>query len=318
MLENREFTDRRPRSFTPGDSPSWVMILIMVNVLVFVIRQLFSPGQMIPAGAVSVAALQKGEWWTVFTHAFVHADWTHLLTNMFFLHLAGRRVLADVGGRHFWYIYLVSGWVAAVTTLLLHPSSPMIGASGCVFGVMGAYAALHPDRSVTAWLGAWAPRLRAKHAFTGVFVVAVLLEMLILATPEYNIPLVSGVSHSAHAAGLLCGWLYARHLAPVLENLYHREEFFPQGLRRSNREKETPPPPAVPAAAITMRRVNQSLPNPVFKESPPPPLTNDEFLRQAVDPVLDKLYAGGMDSLTEAERKILDEAANRFSQKRGE
>lgn len=296
------------------------MVLIMVNVLVFVIRQLFSPGQPVPAGAVSVAALQKGEWWTVFTHAFIHADWTHLLTNMLLLHAAGRRVLADAGGRHFWYIYLVSGWVAAVTTLLLHPASPMIGASGCVFGVMGAYCALYPDRSITAWLGAWAPRLSARHAFTGLLTVAVLMEMLVLATPEYNIPMVSGVSHSAHAAGLLCGWLYARHLAPVLANLYRREEFFPQGLRRSNREKElppAPPPAAVPATAAltTLRRAKNTLPNPIPHEAPPPVLTNDEFLRQAVDPVLDKLYADGMESLTEAERKILDEAANRFSQK---
>lgn len=296
------------------EGPSLVVVLILLNVGVFVLRQLFVIDPQNIAGAISVNALQQGEWWTVLSHAFIHSDWIHLLVNMGVLFLAGRQVLADTGTRHFLYIYLVSVWVAAAATLLLHPQQPLIGASAGVAGVFGAYAALHPERSVTAWIGAWMPRLRVKSLFYGLVGAEIGLEVFAMMTASsYRIPMVHDVAHMAHAAGMLTGWLYARHLAPALDNFYHREEFFPQGLRRRHRETESSP---VPARAASLRRVNDALPDPVFSKSPPPPLTNDEFLRQAVDPVLDKLYANGMGSLTEAERRILDEAANRFSKGR--
>jgi len=287
----------------------------MINVMALVLRQLFTANPTPPAGAISVSALQLGEWWTVVTHLFTHADWGHLGVNVVALLLMGRRVLADTGLRHFFYIYLVSGWVAAAVTLLLHPGSVLFGASGCVAGVFGAYAALHPERSVTDRLGAWAPRLRARFLFYGLLAASLGLEIFVVLTENtLHVPFVHGVGHAAHAAGLLTGWLYARHLSPSLANLYHREEFFPQGLRRRHRDVETP---AVSARSSAHRQAHHPLPDPIFREAPPAPLSNDEFLRQAVDPVLDKLYATGMASLTESERHILDEAANRFSKPGG-
>ena len=312
MLEDRDYL-RRPALPAGQHEPSLVLMLVLVNVGAFVLRKLFSADSVLPAGAISVEALRQGEWWTVFTHGFIHADWMHLLPNLVLFVLAGRRVLADTGPRHFLYIYLVSGWVAAAATLMLHPEMPLIGASACVAGVFGAYAALHPDRSVTAPLGAWAPRLKARNLFLGILAGAIGLEIFTtLTSPAWDVPFISNVGHAAHAAGLLTGWIYARHLAPVLQNLYHREDFFPQGLRRRHRETESPPTPARSAAG---RRAGSSLPGSVFTGDTPPSLSNDEFLRQAVDPVLDKLYATGMASLTEAERHILDEAATRFSRR---
>lgn len=311
MMEDRDYLRKRHRG-TAVESPSAVVILIMINVTALVLRLLFTANPTPPAGAISVKALQLGEWWTVITHLYTHADWLHLGFNMVGLFLVGRRVLADTGLRHFLYIYLISGWIAAAVTLLLHPGVAMYGASGCVFGVFGAYAALHPERSVTDRLGAWMPRLRARNLFHALLGTAILLEVFAsLTEATLNLPMIHGVGHSAHAAGLLAGWLYARHLSPSLANLYHREEFFPQGLRRRHREAES----FVSSGSVLQRRVKDTLPDSVFSDSAPVPVTNEEFLRQSVDPVLDKLYATGMDSLTEAERCILDEAANRFSKK---
>jgi membrane associated rhomboid family serine protease len=319
MLENRDYS-RHPFPAAGREGPSVLVVLILLNLGALVLRQLFSADTMEPAGALGVKALQEGGWWTVFTHSFIHESWFHLVMNMLLLFAAGRQVLADAGTRHFLYIYLVSGWVAAAVTLLLHPHILMIGASGCVFGVIGAYAALYPERSVTERLGAWAPRLRARNLFVGLLLASVGLEIFAHAAQDWNLPLITNVAHCAHAAGLLTGWLYARHLAPALDAFYHREEFFPQGLRRRRHRDpaESPPVAARSGSSASARRQAHALPDPIFHEapSPPPPLTNDEFLRQAVDPVLDKLYATGMASLTEAERRILDEAANRFGKQK--
>jgi membrane associated rhomboid family serine protease len=311
MMEDRDYLRKRHRG-PSVEGPSAVVILVMINVAALVLRLLFTSNPTPPAGGISVAALQLGEWWTVITHLFTHADWVHLGFNMVGLLLAGRRVLADAGLRHFIYIYLISGWIAAAATLLLHPGATMYGASGCVCGVFGAYAALHPERSVTSRLGVWLPRLRARNLFYALLGTTIMLEVFATLTESsLNLPMIHGVGHSAHAAGLLAGWLYARHLSPSLTNLYHREEFFPQGLRRRHREAES----FVSSGSVVQRRVKDSLPEPLCNDSAPVPMTNEEFLRQSVDPVLDKLYATGMSSLTEAERCILREAATRFSGK---
>ena len=313
MLENRDYL-RRPGPAMDHDGPSVLWVLVMINFGALVLRQLFTTATEVPAGALSVHALQEGEWWTVFTHLFIHSDWSHLLPNMALLVLAGRRLLADTGTRHFLYIYLVSGWVGAAVILLLHPEAPLIGASACVSGVLGACAARHPDRSITRWIGAWAPRLRAVSAFRGLVISFVLLEIAASVTNReiYYLPMIHDMANGAHAAGLLTGWLYARHLAPALENFYHREDFFPQGLRR-RRDTESPPVSARAGARQGVGEGGHFQPDAPL--AVPPPLGNDEFLRQSVDPVLDKLYASGMASLTPAERKILDEAANRFARR---
>lgn len=311
MLEDRDYHRRRHPSAAPAahqEGPSLLFILALVNLVAFAAPWFAGAPSQDQAGMLSIQGLKGGQWWTVFTHLFVHKDWIHVISNVVVLFLAGRRVLADTGPRHFLYIYFGSGLVAAAISLLLHPGSPLLGASGCVAGVVGAYAALHPERSITARLGPFFPRLSARSFFFGLLAAEVILESLVIATEKsMSIPMVHGVAHAAHAAGLLSGWLYARHLAPVLDSIYQREDFFPQGLRRRRREVET-----LPAGGR-----NRSLPEaPLdFLEETPPQKSDDEFLREAVDPVLDKLYAHGMSSLTEQEKDILNEAANRFSRR---
>ncbi|MES2708123.1 MAG: rhomboid family intramembrane serine protease [Verrucomicrobiota bacterium] len=307
MPEDRDHHRRQSAARSPRqEGPSLLFILLLVNVVAFAAPGLAGASPAEPAGMLSVAGLRSGEWWTVFTHLFIHNDPIHLISNLALLWLAGRRVLADTGPRHFLHLYFGSGLLAAAVSLLLHPASPLLGASGCVAGVMGAYAALHPDRSVTARLGAFFPRLSARNFFFGVFFAEVILEAAATATEKsWNIPLLHGVAHAAHATGLITGWLYARHLAPGLDSLYQREDFFPQGLRRRRKEVE----------ALPMHVRGRSVPEMPMEFLPemPPEKSNDEFLREAVDPVLDKLYAHGMGSLTEEERAVLNEAANRFS-----
>ncbi|MDB6133840.1 MAG: aarA [Verrucomicrobiales bacterium] len=312
MPEDREPRQRRRASGSPvrQNAPSLLFILMLVNVAAFAVPRLSGGSISVTAGMLGLAGLRSGEWWTVVTHSFVHNDLLHLLTNMALLWVAGRRVLADMGPRHFLGLYFGSGLVASAVSLLLHPASPLMGASGCVAGVIAGYAALHPDRSVTARLGPFFPRLSARNFLRGLLLSEIILEGLSIATERtMNIPMLHGVAHAAHAAGLFAGWLYAWHLAPRLNFLHEREDFFPKGLRRRRMEVEARP---VPAA-----RGGHAGPAVHVPRAParPPEKTDDEFLREAVDPVLDKLYAQGMNSLTPEERNILNEAANRFSRR---
>ncbi len=95
-------------------------------------------------------------WYTVFTSMFLHGGWMHVLGNMWFLWLFGNNVEDVMGHARFLVFYLISGLAAAAAQVLIDPSSavPMVGASGAISGVMGAYIVLYPFvrvRTIT-WL----------------------------------------------------------------------------------------------------------------------------------------------------------------------
>jgi len=85
-------------------------------------------------------------WYTVFTSMFLHGGWLHLLGNMWFLWLFGNNIEDIMGHGRFLAFYLLSGIAAAAAQIFVDPSSavPMVGASGAISGVMGAYIVLYP------------------------------------------------------------------------------------------------------------------------------------------------------------------------------
>jgi membrane associated rhomboid family serine protease len=89
----------------------------------------------------------------VLTSMFLHASWLHLIGNMWFLWIFGDNIEDYLG--HFSYLlfYLVCGFAAAITHILLNAGSrmPSVGASGAIAGVMGAYFVLYPKARVMMW-----------------------------------------------------------------------------------------------------------------------------------------------------------------------
>jgi rhomboid family protein len=85
-------------------------------------------------------------WLTIYTSMFMHSGWLHLIGNMIYLWVFGRGVESALGGARFLLFYLACGTVAALTQALTDPAStlPMIGASGAIAGVLGAYLVLYP------------------------------------------------------------------------------------------------------------------------------------------------------------------------------
>jgi len=91
-------------------------------------------------------------YWRLVTSMFVHAGWLHLLGNVWFLHVFGDNVEDELGRGPFAAFYLASGLAAAATHVAIDPASPyaMVGASGAIAGVLGAYLVLHPRARVVA------------------------------------------------------------------------------------------------------------------------------------------------------------------------
>lgn len=86
----------------------------------------------------------------LFTSMFLHGSWMHLLGNMWFLWLFGNNIEDSMGRLRFVVFYLVAGLAAATGQVLTSPTSaiPMVGASGAISGVMGAYLILFPNARV--------------------------------------------------------------------------------------------------------------------------------------------------------------------------
>ena len=105
------------------------------------------PGTAVPLGeGLRCVLTADANWWTVVTSMFMHGGWLHLIGNMWFLWVFGNNIEDSMGHTRFVVFYLLSGVAAAATQMLVDPGSriPMVGASGAISGVMGAYILLYP------------------------------------------------------------------------------------------------------------------------------------------------------------------------------
>lgn len=95
------------------------------------------------------------QWLTVLTHMFMHGGVAHVLGNMWFLWIFGGNVECRLGPVKYLLFYLLAGAAAAAAQVVVDPRAvvPMVGASGAISGVLGAYLILFP----TAWVLALVP-----------------------------------------------------------------------------------------------------------------------------------------------------------------
>ena len=151
-----------------GQAPVVTWALIAACVLAFLWQQTLPPGlaeQALYALGVVPAVLVGGAelppelrllppWASVVTSLFLHGGWLHLAGNMLYLWIFGNNVEHAMGHGRFPVFYLVCGVAAALTQSLAAPAAtvPMIGASGAIAGVLGAYALLYPRANVRVLL----------------------------------------------------------------------------------------------------------------------------------------------------------------------
>ncbi len=147
---------------------------------------------------------------TIFTSMFIHADPIHLLGNMWFLWVFGSRLEGVLGALRFLALYLGVGALAVVLQVAAGPDVvlPMVGASGAIAGVLGAYAVALPRarvRCLVLLLFFVAPVRLSAGAMLGLWL---LVQVASSAAGG------GAVAYSAHMGGFICGAMAARLLAP--------------------------------------------------------------------------------------------------------
>ena len=123
------------------------------------------PGEITGRGA-AVGDCRFGglTWGALFTSMFLHGSWMHLIGNMWFLWIFGNNIEDSMGHLRYLAFYVLTGLAAAGAHVLSEPGSPVpvVGASGAISGIMGAYIVLYPHTRVMIamyfrgiWLPAW-------------------------------------------------------------------------------------------------------------------------------------------------------------------
>jgi len=136
--------------------------------------------------------------WQAFTYIFIHADFWHFLFNALMLWMLGRTLEPDMGPRKFLLYFLGCGAAAALLTAAWEPGSlrPVIGASGAVYGLLGAFAYLYPNAQVN---------------FYFLFPMSARSMAILLGTIEFVMTLShsgSKISSVTHLGGLAAGLLW--------------------------------------------------------------------------------------------------------------
>jgi len=167
------------------------------------------PGSTIDLGEhVSCAVGSAPAWLTVFSSMFMHGGWFHLIGNMWFLWLFGPNVEDVMGAGRYTVFYLLAGLAAAAGQVIADPAStlPMVGASGAISGIMGAYMVLFPTVRVHLWifLGIFATRVNVPAwVMLGYWFVLQVLGANVSALEAEG----GGVAFIAHTAGFIAGAL---------------------------------------------------------------------------------------------------------------
>ncbi len=209
------------RDDNPSSTPQIVTIVFIVMcVLVFLWQLSFGAqgGQRIvyALGVVPASLLGQGQlpaelslvspWMTVFTSMFMHGGWMHLIGNMLYLWIFGDNVEDSMGHGRFVVFYLLCGIAAVLAQALPDPSStiPMIGASGAISGVLGAYLLLYPHARVLVAipLGFYLHTMRIPAGLVLVLWFGLQLLSSAMAQPGQG-----GVAFRAHIGGFIAGMI---------------------------------------------------------------------------------------------------------------
>lgn len=241
----------------------WTLRLIIANAVTMVMISM-SPAMSAALMFIPAYALLRP--WTLLTYMFVHADWGHLFFNMLALFFFGPRLEVELGGKHFLWLYFISGIMGALLSLLFSPMAAIVGASGAVYGVMLGFAFFWPREPIYIW-GLMPVQSRYMIAF-----------MTILSISGGFGGSTGGIAHFAHLGGFAGGYVYLKWLN--------------RNAAAAISQSLLTPPPVHAADLDKWARIRRDRLHPVNREE--------------LDRILTKLNTTGAAGLTTAEFEFLN------------
>jgi membrane associated rhomboid family serine protease len=260
--------------------------IIGITIIVFVVQTIFRVWFKSPLiedlFALSQGSMKNGFVWSLVTYGFLHGGSLHVLVNLLAAFILGRELLPILGPARFVGLYMGAIIVGGLTWLAVsftHNGGILLGGSGAVFALLTVFACFYPNKPITFLLFFIIPVTVKPKYLALIFLGIAMFGLLFQELPGNDY-----VAHSAHLGGMLAGWIYFRYF-------HHRTGEFstarpnikvPQWFRRNT-------------ASPTPNRYKVNVGRP-------------ENVRAEVDRILDKINNSGFGSLTDREKKILDEA----------
>lgn len=297
MLDDRSYM----RDPAYGSSRSMSLNIIIVLGICFVIENLllfYTRFPILNYFALTPKTLTSGWLWQLITFNFLHAPFGyggffHILFNCWGIWVFGTAVEDAIGPKRLLSLFLLTGVGGGLLqalgsiTLPTHFGLATVGASAGVFGLIGAYAGLFPARQITMLLFFIIP-VTITARFLLIFSGLVSVFGILVPT--------GGVAHGAHLGGLLAGVAFVRHGLQADWSLPNFK-FWRRTPKVFTYKKQSPPS-------------NWPANNPGPTDAPP-----EEFISREIDPILDKISAHGIQSLTEPERKKLEAARAKMARR---
>ena len=292
MLDDRSYMRADPHR---SRWSATVLIIISVTVC-FALQEIasfyFRRGEWIAENlALSTGGLRTGRIWQLVTFQFLHGGFLHLFFNLLTLWFFGRAVEDRIGSRSFLKLYFLSGAAGGLLQAGLgwlvpryFGNIPTYGASAGICGIISGFALIEPHAEIRLW---GILPIKAKHLLWAGGGIALFFTL---------VPSDSGVAHAAHLGGYLAGIAYMRWDAARPAVTWNPL----QGRRRKRQLVQA-------AAQISRWRGT--------REQSATELPPEEFISREVDPILDKISAHGIHSLTPRERQILEAARSKMARK---
>jgi membrane associated rhomboid family serine protease/Tfp pilus assembly protein PilF len=188
---------RAPWQQSAGANAPVTMALLAINFLIFILMVAKGSSVMDPSGQDIIRwganfgpYTFTGQYWRLFTYMFVHIGLIHLLMNMWFLYDLGSACERLLGSVTYLIMYLIAGVTGGVFSIAWHPQGPSAGASGALFGILGAMIAAYKFGEFSMPRGYLQMSLRS---------------MLFCAGINLAWGLTGGIDNAAHIGGLVAG-----------------------------------------------------------------------------------------------------------------
>jgi membrane associated rhomboid family serine protease len=208
-----------------SSKPVVTWVLILLNVIVFLNEVTMPEGALqgfltswgtVPEQLTHNPSTQ--DYVTLFTSMFLHGGWSHLIGNMWFLHIFGDNVEDRMGHYKYLVFYLICGIAASLAQVYsdINTTIPGIGASGAISGILGAYIILFPGARVRTYIGTytsiWVPAV--------FFIVIWFLLQFFPAIASLQLEgatKTGGVAFWAHVGGFVAGLVLVKLFAAKRE-----------------------------------------------------------------------------------------------------